>query len=653
MKKIGVIIPTFNIEYSTEFLNGIYDFFNGKDVSVIFAQTKLPHSTRGVYDYQYWSSTEFLFSQEIDAIISASGVYCAEMNQEDFESELNKFGRRPVISAAIPLNLTNCYTVQADCKKSYLDVITHLKNVHGCKKIAYLSAAATKSREAIERLQAFKEAMSANKLRFNDKYLFEGKFTDFDAEAALKKVLKTKADVQFDAMVCANDMMAIGFYRVMKELGVSIPAEVKVVGFDDAQFANYSSPRLSTINQNIYGQGYSCAQTAWNVLNGEEVPRIVYTDLQSKFRQSCGCIPLDSPENVFVNIKSQLADENFNKITRLSQYMNDLDERNNIIILLDILKSANTTRQLYYNLKHILHLCSMDDMIVNYYPIPMYIDPEEDIVIPEKMDLAMFSDIVHNTEEFNPGVKFNPSNIIFSESSLENNPGLYILHPVFSGETAYGYLICKINKNKFADISIYLKILITAFSAAIEYTNRLMEAERLTNKYSELQEDNSALTKQSKTDELTGVLNRRGFYEFGQRTLDIIQEMEHAGIVFFADMDNLKKINDTFGHDAGDEAIKLLAEIFKSVFRNNDVIGRLGGDEFGIVAPGMIIEHVPLIRKKIDETCKKESKKRKLKYTLSVSVGYADLEKSSLLKQLMSEADAMLYKEKRKKHARR
>ena len=129
--------------------------------------------------------------------------------------------------------------------------------------------------------------------------------------------------------------------------------------------------------------------------------------------------------------------------------------------------------------------------------------------------------------------------------------------------------------------------------------------------------------------------------------------MEHAGIVFFADMDNLKKINDGYGHDAGDEAIKLLAEIFKSVFRNNDVIGRLGGDEFGIVAAGMVMEHVPLIRRKIDETCKKESKRLKLPYTLSVSVGYASLEKSSLLKQLMSEADEMLYKEKRKKHGRR
>ena len=67
----------------------------------------------------------------------------------------------------------------------------------------------------------------------------------------------------------------------------------------------------------------------------------------------------------------------------------------------------------------------------------------------------------------------------------------------------------------------------------------------------------------------------------------------------------------------------------------------------------MVMEHVPLIRRKIDETCKKESKRLKLPYTLSVSVGYASLEKSSLLKQLMSEADEMLYKEKRKKHGRR
>ena len=653
MKKIGVIIPTFNIEYSTEFLHGIYDYFEDKDVTVIFTQTKLPHSTVGMYDYQYWQSAELLFAQEIDALIVATGVYCAGIPQEELESELYRFGRRPVISAAIPLNLPNCYTVQADCKKSYLDVVTHLKNVHGCKNIAFLSAAATKSKEAIERLEAFKEAMAANKLKFNEKFLFEGKFTDFDAETAMKKTLKTKADVKFDAVVCANDMMAIGCYRVLQELGLSIPGDVKVVGFDDAQFASRANPRLSTINQNIYNQGYQCAKTALEVLEGKEIDRIIYSELQPKFRQSCGCIPMDSSEDVYKSTSGDILEEGEHLISRLKQYMNDLDERNNIIILLDILKGANTMRQFYYNLKHIVHLCSMDDMVINLYPIPVYMDYNEDFVIPEKMEMSMYSDLIEDKEEFNPGTKFNPSNVIFSEPSLDNRAGQYVLHPIFSGETSYGYLICKINKNKFADFAIYLKIIITTISSAIEYTNRLLETERLTSKYTELQEDNTTLTKQSKTDELTGVLNRRGYYEFGQRTLDIIQEMEHAGIVFFADMDNLKKINDTYGHDVGDEAIKLLAEIFKMVFRSNDVIGRLGGDEFGIVAPGMVIEHVPLIRKKIDETCKKESKRLKLPYTLSVSVGYASLEKSSLLKQLMSEADEMLYKEKRKKHGRR
>ena len=653
MKKIGVIIPTFNIEYSTEFLNGIYDFFKDKDVSVVFAQTKLPHSTVGMYDYQYWSSTDLLFSQELDALIVATGVYCAGMSQQELESELNKFGRRPVISAAIPLNLSNCYTVQADCKKSFLEVVTHLKEVHGCKKFAFLSAAATKSVEAIERLDAFKEAMAANKLKFNEKYLFEGKFTDFDVEAALKKALKNKSDVQFDAVVSANDMMAIGCCRVLNEFGLDVPKDVKIVGFDDAQFANYSNPRLSTINQNIYRQGYDCAKTAFDVLNGEEVPRIVYSELQPKFRQSCGCISKECLENVYKNQMGEVLSEEGAKLSRLGQYMNALDEKNNIIILLDILKGANTMRQFYYNLKYILDLCSMGDMSINLYPVPMYMDPQEDFVIPEKMDLSMFSDIVDNREEFNPSIKFNPSNVIFSDHEIGNKPGLHILQPVFSGETNYGYLTCSITENKFADYSIYLKIIITTICSSIEYTNKLIETEQLTNKYTELQEDNTTLTKQSKTDDLTGVLNRRGFYEFGQRTLDIIQEMEHAGIVFYADMDNLKKINDSFGHDMGDEAIKLMANVLKSVFRQNDVVGRLSGDEFGVVAPGMVLEHVPQIRKKIDETCKKESKRLKMPFTLSMSVGYADLEKSSLLKQLMAEADTMLYKEKRKKHGRR
>ncbi|MCR4735454.1 MAG: GGDEF domain-containing protein [Treponema sp.] len=653
MKKIGVITTTFNIEYSTEFLNGIYDYFDDKDVCVIFSQTRLPHSTVGAYDYQYWSCIDLLTAQEIDALIVASGVYCAGISQETLEEELAKFGNRPIISAAIPLNLANSYTVLSNCKKSYLEIVEHLKNKHGCKKIAFMSANGTNSKEALERYNSFKEAMLANNLEFDKKNLFDGNFTDFQAEEALKEVLKSKEDLNFDALICANDMMAIGCYRVFKELGISVPDDVKVIGFDDAYFANYSSPRLSTINQNIYQQGYECAKAAYNISNGKKEDKTIYTDLQLKFRQSCGCILLNNLEHVYKTSNDDISSETSDKISRLNQYMNDLEEKNNIITLLDILKTSNTLRQFYYNLKHIVRLCSMKNMQINLTPIPIYLDSQEDYYLPSKMELYMYSDIELSKEVFNPKSHFNPRKKIFSVGELANKKGHFILQPIFSGETKYGYLLCQINQNKFPDYNIYLKIIVNSISAAVEYTSKLLETEQLTNKYTELQENNTTLSKQSKTDELTGVFNRRGFYELGQRTLDIVQEMEHAGIIFYADMDNLKIINDTYGHEAGDEAIKLTAGIFKQIFRSNDVVGRIGGDEFGIVASGMVIEHIPLIRKKIDDYCISESKKHKLPYVLSVSFGYADLAKSSSLKQLMSQADVMLYEEKRRKHSKK
>ena len=136
MKKIGVILPTFNIEYSSDFLTGIYDYFAERDYKVIIAQTKLPHSTVGAYDYQHWSSTDLLFAEEIDLIIAATGVYCAGLPQQQFEEEMQRFGSRPIVSVAINLNLPNVYTISANCNKSISDVVAHLKYAHDCKKIA-------------------------------------------------------------------------------------------------------------------------------------------------------------------------------------------------------------------------------------------------------------------------------------------------------------------------------------------------------------------------------------------------------------------------------------------------------------------------------------------------------------------------------------
>ena len=132
-----------------------------------------------------------------------------------------------------------------------------------------------------------------------------------------------------------------------------------------------------------------------------------------------------------------------------------------------------------------------------------------------------------------------------------------------------------------------------------------------------------------------------------------MQETGKAGVIFFADMDGLKKINDTYGHEAGDLAIKLQAKVLKSVFRSTDVVGRLSGDEFGIVAVGMHLKSVDSVRLKVDMMNQKFTKENKLPFNLSISLGAVDLQKSSIIKKLLAEADKSLYEEKRKKrHAR-
>ena len=258
----------------------------------------------------------------------------------------------------------------------------------------------------------------------------------------------------------------------------------------------------------------------------------------------------------------------------------------------------------------------------------------------------MFYSKYLNTEIFKPGLFFNPHEKLFADRAFEDVTGIFLLNPIFMGDANYGYMLCRISHNKFADYNVYLKIIINSIAQAYEYTSKIRENRTM-------ERESTDLALQSRMDELTGVLNRRGFIEQGQTALDILQETDTSGAIFFADMDGLKKINDTYGHEMGDKAIMLQAIVLKTVFRSSDVIGRLSGDEFGIVALGMKMNYVDNIRLKIQMLCKKVSIENQLPFTLSISLGAVDLQKSSILKQLLAEADKELYKEKKKKYARK
>lgn len=153
---------------------------------------------------------------------------------------------------------------------------------------------------------------------------------------------------------------------------------------------------------------------------------------------------------------------------------------------------------------------------------------------------------------------------------------------------------------------------------------------------------------------MTGVLNRRGFYDYGQKLASLSSSMGKTGSVMFFDLDGLKTINDTYGHKIGDLAIKVEAQVLKAAFRDSDVVGRLSGDEFGVVAPGFPSEKVSALREKLISLNEDFSKKNELPFTLSISVGAVDFDVDNHdIQMLLKVADENLYQEKRIKHSQK
>ena len=649
MKKLALLVPFLNTDYCMEIVTGVAEYFKDKPVKLVIAKTELPKNNTGLYDYQNWNLTELIRSEEFDAYIVGSALYCNNMPKEALEAFLLTLNNRPIISIGAKLDVPNVYTVTTDCAEAYEKIITHLKDKHGCKKIAFMSANAAKSEEAIDRYNGFKKALAKNNLEFYKNLVFEGNFTDFSAKESLSKVIKSKIDINFDAIVAANDMMALGSIEYLHSIGVNVPKDVKVIGFDNSDVAFLSRPKLSTINQDVISLGHKVGSVALSILEGKKTNRKNTVLMDIIYRQSCGCINCKTMKNVFIDGDEVRHDEPQNKINILSNYMSDLEEKNNIITLMDMVKSSNTIRQFFYNFEFIVPQANFDEMAVNLYDDPVSVEKDNVILLPKEMGLTMYADSEHKNKVFKPGTRFNPKKSIFSTEEYADRPGIYMIYPVFSAETNYGFVVAKTRDTKFHTYNVYLKIIGTAIAQACEYTRTITLNEHLLTLNSALQLNNDSLIIRSRTDELTGILNRHGFLEEGQRALDILQESGKPGIVFFADMDNLKHINDTYGHEMGDKAIKLQAKALKKAFRSTDVVGRLSGDEFGIIAVGVGIEYLELIRSKVDQINKQIAKEENLDFDLSISIGGVDLEGSSVLSILLGLADKELYIQKRTK----
>jgi diguanylate cyclase (GGDEF)-like protein/PAS domain S-box-containing protein len=157
----------------------------------------------------------------------------------------------------------------------------------------------------------------------------------------------------------------------------------------------------------------------------------------------------------------------------------------------------------------------------------------------------------------------------------------------------------------------------------------------------------------SVSDPLTGLYNRRGFLTLAEQQLKIAKRTKIGLLLVFADLDGMKWINDNLGHKKGDEALIEAANVLKKVFRDADIVARVGGDEFSVLAVGIKMEDSRIVQDRLQYQIDINNSSENRDYSLSMSVGTAfnDPENPSTIDELMSHADVLMYEQKKRKRS--
>ena len=157
------------------------------------------------------------------------------------------------------------------------------------------------------------------------------------------------------------------------------------------------------------------------------------------------------------------------------------------------------------------------------------------------------------------------------------------------------------------------------------------------------------------TDDLTGLLNRRGFFALAEQQLKIAKRNKKGLYILYADLDDLKEINDVHGHVEGDQALVEIANILRKNYREADISARVGGDEFVVLSEGTFNDTSAVLASRLQNDLKALNSIRSRGYELSLSIGsaYFDPRSTCSLEELLQEADKSMYEHKRSKNIRK
>jgi diguanylate cyclase (GGDEF)-like protein len=643
---------------------------------------------------------------DFDGIIYQSGSLISFITDEQFFKFCSRFAAIP--SVHIGLKKTGYSSVVVDNGAGMKELVDHFIEEHHRKEIAFIRGPISCT-DADERFDAYRESLLEHGIRYNEDLVFQGTFLPECGPAAVIDFIDNKK-INFDALIGANDQMALFAMNELLRRGIRVPGDVCIGGFDNLISARACSPALTTVGQPVFDLGKSALSLLIDIIEGKTAPGTEVT-LPSRLilRRSCGCIsvPLKSSdipvadipayalfEKQFVNLLKNdqssvigfFVDQMISFLKngcKLDEILSNLDyildkhaqeispHLHNKIrqMFLTIseeqceirqLKRQEENSQLYNFIDDLRKLSEPDEIRKFLHSMLSNIDIKEMIIsrYNDKKKSVLFyhnssdeSGSVFKSNQFLPGGVSSlrrPFNLIclplfgtnsdigfFLTNPTDNNP--VILETIRSSLCGTLHMMDMIAKERVHGVTLEKKVK--------ERTTELQQA------LNELSQANDKLEQISVRDELTGLLNRRGFLSAASWYIALAKRNKSSFICIYIDLDKLKSINDTYGHAHGDIAIKAIAAILNKTFRKTDVIGRMGGDEFTVLALDYSESGYNRIIKQIDFLVEEYNRENDNPWKLGYSCGIAlsSQEHGFDIDTLLKFADQALYKEKQEK----
>lgn len=757
---IGFFTCHLDNDYAYEVCKGVDYAAKELDVNLIVfpgmymnASYNDPKNAR--FDYQYNSIFYYASKHTLDALIVSIGSIGSFLSQNDMLAFLKNFDI-PILTIEIEVPGYPCLYTEG--RTGMREAIEHLIKVHGKTKIGLVSGR-KENADARDRLDTYCKVLEENGIAVDQNRIVYGNFSEF-TEDIVNDLLDRNQDLE--AIVFANDQMAIGGYNAIKARGLEIGKDILVTGYDDSPVSTVLNPLLTTVHNGIMDMGYHAVH---EVINLAQTGNTNISILNSSLvvRSSCGCgdfalqnilkqgLTLGKSEdyaktkkiiddflfsnyktafyynrlletiNPFLNnillpifetgdfkfdveqitleleelletqiISSYFSTDKFQytlqelknlllslsdddgKQNKISQLFNQIFEKflfhtsnklynsikeqkatiwSSMYITRDTLTYSTDEESCFRLILEKLWDANFTSSFIYIYDEPVMLLPNGSWRIPSTLYLQACHD--HENITFLSGDnRLISSNKIFrNDYTNQERRKTMVVTPLFTNSIQYGLFVGEIDIEHFGNIypqSLQLSISLNFVSLMKQ---QLSIQKKLAVSASELNSKNELLNKLSITDALTGINNRRGFLDSVQSLVNSQFNEGKLAMVVFADMDNLKQVNDNFGHKNGDFAIKSIAKILQNSFGKEDIISRIGGDEFVAFSflddagrPTQIRNTIASLSKELNDTCDKP-------YYIDISVGITTFACAPTLnlEEILHNADEALYENKKNK----